>query len=113
MPETIEYTPPWLARPSPGSSVFTSSTDRQEGRGIHDDGAQSNEFGSSDPYLGPKKLIANRGTEVFVVVDNQVRWSDLCMLKEDYEAERGTTRGFRSTSNTEKHVYQVSGPFSG
>ena len=112
MPEILEYTPPWLARPSPGSSIFASITNSDEGHEIHDDGAQSNGLGLSDPYLGPKKLVAKRGTEVFVVVDNQVRWSDLCMLKEDYEAERGTRRGLRSTQNTNKLVYQVSELFS-
>ena len=48
--------------------------------------------GHSKQYLGPKRLIANKGTEVFVVVDNEIRWSDLCMLKDDYEESKGKKR---------------------
>ena len=39
----------------------------------------------SDDHTGPRRTIARRGTEIFVVVGNQIRWSDLCMLKDDWE----------------------------
>lgn len=86
MPKVISYTPPWLSRPEPGFDLFTSSqgtlsSPQRERRGS---GQQSN-GDMSKQYLGPKKIIAQRGTEVFVVADNQIRWSDLCLLKDDYD----------------------------
>jgi nucleoporin NUP82 len=39
------------------------------------------------PYYGPYRLLARRGTEVFVVVGNQIRWTDLRMLKNDWEEQ--------------------------
>lgn len=44
---------------------------------------------SSTACTGPKKLLACRGTEIFVAVDNQIRWSDLCMLKDDWTEKHG------------------------
>lgn len=41
--------------------------------------------GGTGPYRGPKRTMARRGTELFVAVGKQLRWSDLRMLKDDYE----------------------------
>lgn len=38
--------------------------------------------------VGPKRIIARRGTEVFVVVDDQIRWSDLGMLKDKWDEQQ-------------------------
>lgn len=39
--------------------------------------------------MGAKKVVAKRGTEIFVAADNKIRWADLRMLKDDYtEKER-------------------------
>ena len=91
MPKVIEHTPPWLARPSPASTVFAPETDTNG----HINGAQSNGSPEMDSYMGPKKLVAHRGTEIFVAVGKHIRWSDLCMLKEDFEAEQETRRKVR------------------
>lgn len=87
MPKVIEYTPPWLSRPSRGFSVFTPK-ESIGSRGTEANGIQRNGIASTEPYMGPKRLLAQRGTEVFVAAGNKIRWTDLCMLKEDYEAER-------------------------
>lgn len=35
-------------------------------------------------YNGPKRTLAKRGNEVFTVVDNQIRWSSLTRLKDEW-----------------------------
>ena len=86
MPKILSYTPPWLSRPEPGFHLFNSSqgtlsSPHRERRGSEN---LSNRH-ATKPYQGPTKIIAHRGTEVFVAVDNKLRWSDLCMLKDDYD----------------------------
>lgn len=90
MPKIISYTPPWLSRPEPGFHIFdgpqsTLSSPHRERRGS---GHLSN-ANIERPYLGAKKTIARRGTEVFVAADNKIRWADLCMLKDDYTEKEG------------------------
>lgn len=99
MPRVISYTPSWLSRPNPGFQLFSStpstlSPARTKGRSPHHpintraDGTRSVE--------GPRKVIARRGTEIFVVADNQIRWSDLCMLKNDWEEKEHNRKYGRS-----------------
>ncbi|KAL4879039.1 hypothetical protein BJY04DRAFT_229529 [Aspergillus karnatakaensis] len=76
MPKVISYTPPWLSRPSPGASLFSSSTPK-------DPGALTTT--KKNEYVGPSRTIARRGNEVFTVVDNQIRWSSLTRLKDDWQ----------------------------
>ena len=93
MPKIISYTPPWLSRPEPGAQLFASSrgtlsSPHREPRGSGN-ASNKNATGISRQYLGPTRTIARRGTEIFVAVDNEIRWSDLCMLKDNYDdAER-------------------------
>lgn len=72
MPKILSYTPPWLSRPSPGFNLFSTNSG----------------WISSATYRGPRRIIARRGTEIFVVVDNQIRWSDLCMLKDEWDEQQ-------------------------
>ncbi len=44
-----------------------------------------NEAKNPNLSTGHRRTIARRGTEIFVVVDNEIRWSDLCMLKDVWE----------------------------
>lgn len=89
MPKIISYTPPWLSRPSPGSQAFTTlpSHDSDPLKRASQLGSPT---GQSDPqpYYGPHRLLARRGTEVFVVVENQIRWLDLSMVKHAWEERR-------------------------
>lgn len=76
MPKVISYTPPWLSRPAPGASIFASS------------GSKSPEHtpGTKDVvYSGPTRIQAKRGNELFTVVDNQIRWSSLTRLKDEWQ----------------------------
>ncbi|KAL8660429.1 MAG: hypothetical protein Q9202_006556 [Teloschistes flavicans] len=86
MPRVLSYTPSWLSRPSPGFDLFVSTKDSSSTprtSRTHTNGTNKN-----NEYLGPWRTIARRGTEVFVVVDNQIRWSDLSMFKDDWESLR-------------------------
>ncbi|KAL4917219.1 hypothetical protein BDW62DRAFT_88777 [Aspergillus aurantiobrunneus] len=76
MPKVISYTPPWLSRPSPGASLFSSPAPKDPGslRNSKDAG-----------YVGPSRTLARRGNEVFTVVDNQIRWSSLMRLKDEWQ----------------------------
>ena len=88
MPKVLNYTPPWLARPSPGAQIFTGprghasrpSTSMRTSQLGSPNGVKQNES-----YQGPRRLLANRGTEIFTVVDNQIRWADLVRVKSDWE----------------------------
>jgi nucleoporin NUP82 len=76
MPKVISYTPPWLLRPSPGASLFASTT--------HKDPA-SLKNPKDAKYDGPSRTLARRGNEIFTVVDNQIRWSSLTRLKDEWQ----------------------------
>ncbi|KAL5335927.1 hypothetical protein BJX70DRAFT_304992 [Aspergillus crustosus] len=83
MPKVISYTPPWLSRPSPGASLFSSSASKEPG---------SLKSTKRVDYVGPSRTLARRGTEVFTVVDNQIRWSSLTRLKDDWQ-QRQRSKG--------------------
>ncbi|KAJ6110181.1 hypothetical protein N7486_002416 [Penicillium sp. IBT 16267x] len=80
MPKVNSYAPAWLCRPSPGASLFTSASDKGP--------AQALENGSKavTPNAATR-TIAKRGNEVFAVVDNEIRWSDLARLKDQWQQE--------------------------
>ena len=58
---------------------------------------------AEDAYDGPLRKTAHRGTEVFVVAENELRWSSLAHLKDTWEeskrrggvGEHETDRGHR------------------
>lgn len=79
MPKVIGYTPSWLSRPSPGFSVFTPkpTTSSKATNGVDEAGGLSR----------TKNTIATRGTEIFVAIGNEIRWSDLVELKEAGDAQ--------------------------
>lgn len=77
MPRVLSYTPSWLSRPSPGFDLFAQSQAKNKTKA-----RPLNGNGSSPVVPGPRRTIARRGTEIFVVVGNEIRWSDLVLLKE-------------------------------
>ena len=85
MPKVLSYTPSWLSRPSPGFDLFSSNSNKTSLDTKNGFKASSNGLEKVDEYRGPQRAVANRNTEVFVVVDNQIRWSDLSMLKDVWE----------------------------
>ncbi|KAJ5523351.1 hypothetical protein N7513_012895 [Penicillium frequentans] len=80
MPKVNSYAPAWLCRPSPGASLFTSASDKGP--------AQIQENGSKTVTPNAaNRTIAKRGNEVFAVIDNEIRWSDLARLKDQWQQE--------------------------
>jgi nucleoporin NUP82 len=77
MPRILGYTPQWLSRPSMGFKIFSNASS------THRNGA------TTEPSIA--RLIARRGTQIFVVVDNELRWTDLVYLK-DYEAANSSRK---------------------
>lgn len=78
MPNVVSYTPPWLSRPSPGASLFSSTSAKGQDYGLLN-------ANGKDEYTGPTRTLAKRGNEVFTVVDNQIRWSSLTRLKDEWQ----------------------------
>lgn len=102
MPKVLSYTPAWLIRPSAGHSLFASPKESpplatQNGFKVPTNGE----------YQGPQRTIACRNTEVFVVVDNQIRWSDLSMLKYDWESSRESRNGQDKEDRGAGQIYKV------
>ncbi|KAL4968669.1 uncharacterized protein BDV14DRAFT_167511 [Aspergillus stella-maris] len=81
MPKVISYTPPWLSRPSPGASLFSSPAPKDPA---------SLKSSKDANYVGPSRTLARRGNEVFTVVDNQIRWSSLTRLKDEWQQRSRT-----------------------
>jgi nucleoporin NUP82 len=84
MPKIISSTPEWLCRPSQGFNLFNPGPQRKQS-------INSAQYHTAE-YHGPHRLIAKRGTEIFAVVNNQIRWADLCLLKDDFELLRENSR---------------------
>ncbi|EGE81924.1 hypothetical protein RJZ56_003794 [Blastomyces dermatitidis] len=123
MPKVIDYSPPWLSRPSPGATFFLSSRSERPSQANRISKSKDASDTREQRYLGPKRTLARRGTEVFAVVDNQIRWSNLSTLENEWQAEvrqkrKGTERGReteRSPSQEEEsclgHAADEEAPF--
>ncbi|KAI1968478.1 hypothetical protein LOZ52_002013 [Ophidiomyces ophidiicola] len=95
MPRVVDYAPAWLSRPSPAASFFSSSSSTN--------GADQ----PGESYLGPTKVLARRDTEVFAVVDGQIRWSDLTLLKDEWQ------ESVRHRRHGSRHEEEDAAPLSG
>ncbi|KAI9893467.1 MAG: hypothetical protein M1814_006764 [Vezdaea aestivalis] len=102
IPKVASYTPPWLLRPSPGFDLFSNNL--------------PNTFSSPDETAipSPRRTIANRGTEVFVALGKELRWTDLRNLQDDWDEEenyrahrRSRGRSTRSQSIGNRTGYRV------
>lgn len=113
MPKILSYTPAWLSRPSPGFSLF--STDGKKLAVDADkcsDQKSRNGTSRKEDWQGPHRTLARRGTEVFVVVGNTIRWADLRKLKEWEALEQDERRVVRSIERTEEREHNGLGSSS-
>ena len=102
MPKILSYTPPWLARPSPGSGIFSETLSPLSSGSPSRNGAEAartNGNSSNHGYEGPCRLLAHRGTEIFAVAGNKIRWADLRRVKDDWHE---ATNGQSKTRNSNK-----------
>lgn len=87
MPKVISYTPSWLSRPAPGFNLFVP-TEEKGPQGQTTSFKALSESIKRNAKPGPRRLIAHRGTEVFVAVGKEIRWADLVYLKENWEEDQ-------------------------
>ena len=80
MPKITSYTPTWLSKPNPGHDIFVPSPQSMDHPSLS---AGASGQGIGKP--GPRRTIAQRGTEVFIAVGKEIRWADLVYLKEAWE----------------------------
>ncbi|KAK3332519.1 hypothetical protein B0T19DRAFT_105422 [Cercophora scortea] len=85
MPKIKSYAPSWLNQSAPAHKLFELPVD-------------DSKLPASLAYAkrnrpGPRRTIARRGTEVFVAVGKQIRWGNLAILKESYEAKQSRSGG--------------------
>lgn len=78
-----ERDPAWLSSEGSGSSLFKSDTSASR--------AQST---STAKHEGTLRKIAHRGTEIFVAVGSELRWSELGLLRDAGEGT-GAERAYR------------------
>ncbi|KAI4132784.1 MAG: hypothetical protein LQ338_000488 [Usnochroma carphineum] len=103
MPKVLSYTPSWLTRPSPGFDLFASTRKTPAPAAGNGFKVPTNE----EEYRGPWRTIAQRSTEVFVVVDDQIRWSDLSILKYDWESLHRREGERAEADASERQPYKV------
>ena len=94
MPKILNHTPWWLTRPSAGFDFF------QPGPQTKAPLALSNGQGRKLEHQGPCRTIAHRGTEVFVVVGNEIRWSDLISLRDSASKETAVKSSLATAPTT-------------
>ena len=113
MPKIISYTPGWLSRPSPGFQTFNTANSTSSSASKGSSQRCSEDLGNGD-YAGQNRTLAQRGTEVYLAVGKQIRWTDLVSLKEEYEEQLQTpSRKPRSTSDADQRREEVDGPEDG
>ena len=83
MPKIIGHTPPWLSRPSPGARIFSDPAP-QSPVSPSKRSSYLNVPPTTD-YQGPRRLVASRGTEIFTVFGNKIRWADLSAVRDEWE----------------------------
>ena len=102
MPRVLGYTPSWLSRPSPGFDLFAH---KQFEKPIIQDSTSGEKAAAS-------RTIACRGAEIFVAVDKEIRWSDLQLLKEEWQQHPDVTSsafedGVEETSGDRQAAHRV------
>ena len=94
------YAPAWLCRPSPGANLFTSSSAKSP--------AQDPQTGTNKkPASGATRTIARRGNEVFAVVNNEIRWSDLSRLKDQWQHQVRQKKGSASKATDDANGPEI------
>jgi nucleoporin NUP82 len=93
MPKILSRQPRWLDHDSPAFDFF-QPVDKSKSLENRD-----------EPRHAPSRKVAQRGSEIFAVVGNELRWSDLGVLK---EAGEGNGRNGQQHQRNEQPAYKVS-----
>ncbi|KAJ5733514.1 hypothetical protein N7493_002300 [Penicillium malachiteum] len=100
MPKVNSYAPAWLCRPSPGASLFTSASIKSPAQGLE------NGSKSSAPTAATR-TIAKRGNEVFAVVDNEIRWSNLARVKDQWQQQARQKKSPAEPAKTQADASEI------
>ncbi|KAJ5707356.1 hypothetical protein N7488_007157 [Penicillium malachiteum] len=100
MPKVNSYAPAWLCRPSPGASLFTSASIKSPAQGLE------NGSKSSAPTAATR-TVAKRGNEVFAVVDNEIRWSDLARVKDQWQQQARQKKSPAEPAKTQANATEI------
>ena len=97
MPKILTRDPAWLATGTPGFELFQGSSSSKSKRL------------PETQYAGAQRKIAHRGTEVFVAVGNELRWSEVGLLKDAAkDIRKSSGRGYRDDDDEVERGYRVS-----
>ncbi|KAJ5171831.1 hypothetical protein N7492_004424 [Penicillium capsulatum] len=102
MPKVTSYAPAWLSRPSPGASVFSRTTARNPAEDLRN--------GTKPAATPATRTIAKRGIEIFTAVDNEIRWSDLARLKDQWQQrprQQKDSAANQAEENSTNDAYKV------
>lgn len=88
MPKILARDPDWLGTGTPGFRLFQQNNIAKSKRS------------PEVQYEGAQRKIARRGTELFVAVGNELRWSEVGLLKDTADdvrrgAQQGEATGYR------------------
>lgn len=92
MAKVVAHTPSWLSHPSPGAQIFSDPDPALPASPRKQSSALVSQSSSSGKAKA-RKTIATRGSEVFVVTGNKIRWADLATVKEAWEASTYKKKG--------------------
>ncbi|KAI9799951.1 MAG: hypothetical protein M1825_004322 [Sarcosagium campestre] len=87
MPKILSSSPGWLAPDSPAAKLFSASapsrgkTDSPKWRYPRQSSNASRVEAGVSAEVGPRRVIAHRGTEIFVAERTLLKWADLVNLK--------------------------------
>jgi len=87
MPKVIGYTPSWLSQPSSGARIFSDPEALAPPSPSKKSAFSRQHEKDSSEALLRTTTVAHRGTEVFTVVGNKIRWADLARIKEGWEQQ--------------------------
>lgn len=99
MPKILERDPAWLAKSTPGFEFFQP------------DASAKASHTSESSYQEPRRTLATRKSELFVVVGNELRWSELNLLRdagEELQGKKGRQSRLEPAQHQGGKAYRVS-----
>lgn len=110
MPKVRAYTPAWLSAAFPdGQTLFAAPTSAYASTTA----SPGRKKKQTPAPAGPRRVIARRGTEVFVANGKEIRWADLVSMKSAWEATHDSQSSVMSITHGGPHprpVYRILKP---
>lgn len=106
MPRIIGHTPSWLSQPSPGARIFSDPEAKSPASPSKRAALTKSDEEVTITPISARRLIAHRGSEVFTVVGNKIRWADLSRVKDAWDVQSHKRQPTQDVE--EKKAYRVS-----